>query len=267
VPERHWIRGLHRDIKGGAFDWLMCCVVACVASGAAVHVQEVTRNRRTVWDRVYTAAQATRGEAAYQESCGVCHGDGLRGTDEGPALAGRVFEQHWFEDSVKNLFTKMQTRMPADAPGSLADAAYLDIVAYLLKVNGFPAGEKELPLDVESLGRIQIVGEGGPGAIPDSALVQVVGCLTRDPNNSWTVIHTTEPVRTRDPEASKPDALNASKGAPLGTHTFRLLDVPQLDPAIRAGHKVEVKGFLIRRPGDDRLNVTSLQTISPSCDP
>ena len=240
------------------------CVAATLASGGA---QPLTRNGPTVWDRVYSAAQAKRGEAAFQEHCSVCHGDGLRGTDDGPALAGRAFEQHWLEDSVKNLFTKIETRMPADAPGSLADAAYLDIVAYLLKANGFPAGDKELPLDVESLARIQIVGEGGPGAIPDSALVQVVGCLTRDRDNSWMVVNTTGPIRTRDPEASKPDALNASKSSPLGTQIFRLLDVPRLDPAIRAGHKVEVKGFLIRGSGDDRLNVTSLQTLSPSCDP
>jgi quinoprotein glucose dehydrogenase len=242
-----------RRVTGVLF---VSCVAATVASGGGP----------TVWDRVYSAAQAKRGEAAFQEHCSVCHGDGLRGTDEGPALAGRVFEQHWFEDSVKNLFTKIQTRMPADAPGSLADAAYLDIVAYLLEANGFPAGDRELPLDVESLARIQIVGEGGPGPIPDSALVQVIGCLTRDRDNSWMIIHTTEPVRTRDPEASKPDALSASKAVPLGTHTFRLLDVPRLDPAIRAGHKVEVKGFLIRRPADDRLNVTSLQTLGSSCD-
>jgi quinoprotein glucose dehydrogenase len=245
----------------------MCCVVVSVTTSAAVHVQDATRNGNTVWDRVYTSAQATRGQAAYQESCSVCHGDGLRGTDEGPALAGRVFEQHWFEDSVKNLFTKIQTRMPADAPGSLADAAYLDIVAYLLQANGFPAGETELPVDVDSLARIRIVGESGPGAIPDFALVQVIGCLTRDRDNSWMVTRTTEPIRTRDPERSTQDAIDALKSAALGTRSFRLLDIPQSKLTISAGHKVEVKGFLIRRPGDDRLNVTSLQTVSSRCEP
>ena len=240
------------------------CVAATLASGGA---QPLTPGARTVWDRVYTPAQAMRGEAAYQEHCSVCHGDGLRGTDEGPALAGRVFEQHWLEDSVKNLFTKIQTRMPADAPGSLADAAYLDIVAYLLQANGFPAGETELPVDVDSLARIRIVGESGPGAIPDFALVQVIGCLTRDRDNSWMVTRTTEPIRTRDPERSTQDAIDALKSAALGTRSFRLLDIPQSKLTISAGHKVEVKGFLIRRPGDDRLNVTSLQTVSSRCAP
>jgi mono/diheme cytochrome c family protein len=230
-------------------------------------IPQAAGNSKTVWDGVYTSAQATRGEAAYQEQCSVCHGAGLRGTDEGPSLAGRDFEQHWFEDSVKNLFIKVRTTMPADAPGSLAEAMYLDIVAHVLRANGFPAGETELPLDVEALSRVQIVGKGGPGAIPDSALVQVIGCLTRDRDSSWIVTRTTPPVRTRDPDASAAVALDAAKASPPGTHAFRLLEIARFDPATRAGHRVEVKGFLVRRPGDDRLNVTALQTLASSCDP
>ena len=236
--------------------------LCCVAAGLVL----LDAQAPTVWDGVYTAAQATRGEAAYQESCSVCHGAGLHGTDEGPALAGRIFEQHWFEDTVRSLFVKIQTMMPADAPGSLEAAAYRDIVSYLLKANGFPAGDNELPLDIESLGRIQIVGRGGPGPVPDSALVQVFGCLTRDGDKGWIVSHATAPARTRDPELSKPAALVASPAARQGAHTFRLLDVTHLDAATHAGQSVEVKGFLIRRPGDDRLNVTSLQKLGSRCE-
>ena len=34
--------------------------------------------------------------------------------------------------------------MPAGAPGSLTDAEYIDIIAYMLRVNDFPAGREEL---------------------------------------------------------------------------------------------------------------------------
>jgi hypothetical protein len=208
-----------------------------------------------------------RGQTAYQEHCAVCHGDGLRGTDEGPALAGRTFEQHWFEDSLGNLVTKVRTTMPADAPGSLDESAYLAIVAYVLEENGFPAGRSELPREADSLARIQIVGKDGPGEVPDSALVQVIGCLARDGDASWMVTHATRPVRTRDPEASGPDALRAANAAAPGTHTLRLLEVARFEPVLRPGQRAEVKGFLIRQPGGDRVNVTSLQALGSSCNP
>src|SRR5262249_18903363 len=132
--------------------------------------------------------------------------------------------------------------------------------------NGFPAGDTALPLDVDSLARIQIVGESGPGAVPDSALVQVIGCLARGSDSSWIVTRTTEPMRTRDPERSKPDALDALKSAPFGTGTFRLLDIPPSEHAISAGQRAEVKGFLIRRRNGDRLNVTSVGVTPAGCD-
>jgi mono/diheme cytochrome c family protein len=233
----------------------------------ALVLASVSAQSPTVWDGVYTSAQAMRGQTAYQEHCAVCHGDGLRGTDEGPALAGRTFEQHWFEDSLNNLATKIRTTMPADAPGSLPEAAYLDIVAYVLEENGFPAGRTELPRDAQLLARIQIVGKDGPGEVPDSALVQVLGCLARDGDTSWRVTRATRPVRTRDPEASAPDARAALDAAAPGTYTLRLLEVARFERALRAGQRAEVKGFLIRQPGGDRLNVTSLQTLGSTCDP
>ncbi|MND03959.1 hypothetical protein D3C83_240170 [compost metagenome] len=47
--------------------------------------------------------------------------------------------------------------MPQNAPDSLGDRAYVDLVAYLLQANGSPAGAQELPLDVAELERISIV--------------------------------------------------------------------------------------------------------------
>jgi hypothetical protein len=124
-----------------------------------------------------------------------------------------------------------------------------------------------LPRDAASLARIQIVGKDGPGEVPDSALVQVIGCLARDGDTSWMVTRATRPVRTRDPESSAPDSLRTSDVAAPGTHTLRLLEVARFERTLRAGQRAEVKGFLIRQPGGDRLNVTSLQTLGSSCDP
>jgi hypothetical protein len=74
-----------------------------------------------------------------------------------------------------------------------------------------------------------------------------------------------EPVRTKNPAASTDDELKSSEASALGTQTFRLLNVfPSPDPY--KGHKVEAKGLLIRDPGGDRLNVTSVQTLAARCD-
>ena len=47
--------------------------------------------------------------------------------------------------------------MPLDARGALATEQYVDILAYILQENGFPAGEGDLVADPEALAGIRIV--------------------------------------------------------------------------------------------------------------
>jgi polar amino acid transport system substrate-binding protein len=42
------------------------------------------------------------------------------------------------------VFDYIKTTMPADEPGSLRDAEYMDILAFVIQANGFPAGGREL---------------------------------------------------------------------------------------------------------------------------
>src|SRR5581483_322146 len=98
---------------------------------------------KTVLDGVFTDTQAKRGETAYGMTCAGCHGEDLSGRAMGP-LRGDRFLDRWREDSLDVLFTHIRTRMPANAAGSLSEAAYLDILAYILQANGFPAGPGEL---------------------------------------------------------------------------------------------------------------------------
>src|SRR5690242_16567358 len=92
--------------------------------------------RRTVWDGVYTEAQAIRGMTSYGQSCGGCHAL----TPEGRApLVGDAFWKSFAQKSVGELLSFVSKYMPNGAPGSLSAAAYQDIVAFVLKSNGFPA--------------------------------------------------------------------------------------------------------------------------------
>ncbi len=110
--------------------------------------------QKTIWDRIYTEEQAKRGQEIYVRACGVCHGDDLRGAD-GPALVGSVFSVRWRDEPVARIFGTRST-MPQDNPGGLGAQAYVDIISFVLKANGSPAGDVELPPDPERLERIFI---------------------------------------------------------------------------------------------------------------
>lgn len=111
---------------------------------------------KTTADGVYTAAQAERGNAAYQQSCAVCHGGVLQGEEENPPLSGKHFDARWGGKPLSALYGFINSQMPLGQPGSLGTAAEADIVAYILQVNKFPAGQAELPPDSNVQGAITI---------------------------------------------------------------------------------------------------------------
>jgi len=100
----------------------------------------------------YTEAQADRGEDAYAEHCEVCHGSTLSGSAETPPLVGTGFRNRFATGSPLALFSYAATAMPQQAPGSLTPETYADITAYLFSRNRIPAGDAELPFDLDVLG-------------------------------------------------------------------------------------------------------------------
>lgn len=100
----------------------------------------------------YSAEQADRGEDQYESQCEECHGDDLRGGLIGGApLRGVSFEQKFADGSpASGLFVYMSTLMPPNAPGRFSPSVYADLMAYILKRNGFRAGAP-LPSDVDEL--------------------------------------------------------------------------------------------------------------------
>ena len=106
---------------------------------------------RTVWDGVYTDAQAERGRASYQQSCAACHREDLRGDSTAPSLVGESFTFLWGDMEVGELLARMQKLMPPERPGSLPAQTYIDIVAFMLQKNAFPSGDLELNTDTAAL--------------------------------------------------------------------------------------------------------------------
>jgi cytochrome c len=117
--------------------------------------------KRSVWDGVYTEAQAMRGERDYGRSCERCHGVDLTGdaTTEVPALQSAPFVEQWQGKTAKDLFDLIKRSMPADQPDSLTTRAYVDIVAYLMSANHFPSGSQELSREPGDLQQIRIEAE------------------------------------------------------------------------------------------------------------
>ena len=217
---------------------------------------------RTVWDGVYTQAQAERGRNAFLATCARCHGDDLAGFRG--AMDGERFMEGWGEDTVQSLYDRIHTTMPPGQAGSIPDQSYVDIVAFFLSRNKFPTGEKEL--GVEGLDEIRIQGKDGPTEVPSFAMVQVIGCLTQEAKDVYKVTTATDAVRARDPKESTGEALEAAKAAPLGESTYDLLrNVIYLEPEGLVGKKIEVKGFLIRDDKGDRINVSTLQPLAETC--
>jgi mono/diheme cytochrome c family protein len=105
----------------------------------------------------YTKAQATAGKDVFDKTCAVCHGDHMQG-GVGPALAGDQFlsVSQFQKISAEYFYNFISTHMPLTDPGSLTKQQYLDIMAYMLEVNGYPAGSHELTDNKEELGAIKI---------------------------------------------------------------------------------------------------------------
>jgi len=106
---------------------------------------------------VYTAEEAQRGKAIYQNQCGMCHGDALEGQGQNSPLAGTIFLNNWTGQTVADLFMKTIVMMPAMDPGTLTPKDTAEVIAYILRANKFPAGKTELSSDPQSLEMIHIV--------------------------------------------------------------------------------------------------------------
>jgi mono/diheme cytochrome c family protein len=127
--------------------------LAIIVVGLSLQVASQTP-RQTVWDGVYTAEQATRGQALYKTHCGYCHRDDLigGGSEAGaPALKGPIFTIRWRDQPVADMFVTIGTTMPQNKPDSLTPQVVIDIISYLLKSNNMPPGNAELPADLDAL--------------------------------------------------------------------------------------------------------------------
>ena len=109
---------------------------------------------RSVWEKVFTAEQAKRGQAVYSADCAACHGAMLDGIDAAPALLGGGFMGRWDGVNLGDMVERIRVSMPLSDPASLSRQQVVDLLSYILSANGVPAGDAELPPEPARLGQI-----------------------------------------------------------------------------------------------------------------
>ena len=242
----------------------MCGMVRHIRTGiavfAAVNVTLMMTARaqapRTVWTGVYTDAQAERARATFDTTCSRCHTLTSVGNVQGGPLAGDKFWTAFTQKSVGDLLSFVSKNMPNGNGGSLSPSTYNDLVALILKSNGFPTGTAEVT--PEAVADVQIIPKDGPGELPANVLARVVGCLQKD-GSDWVLVNATSPERIEKTGAGPNDATK-----PLGNKSFTLKFVlTRLDSYV--GQRMSASGMLIGAGGTDGINVTTVSRVAETC--
>ena len=154
-------------MSASKLTFLYCAILAAVLVGATANREapraearrplgRVAHAARSVWDSVYTAEQAKRGEAIYVARCARCHAEKLTGQNDSPTLVGPMFLANWNNFTVFDLNDKIYTMMPSDSVGVLSRELVTDVMTYVFSFNGFPAGKTEMQPTPEYMKDIKI---------------------------------------------------------------------------------------------------------------
>jgi len=127
---------------------------ALVLVSAAADAQAQTPSDvRPATAGVYKEAQAISGDSLFQRNCVSCHTPQFHADEQ--------FRMNWLGRTVYDLFKLLKTTMPEDNIGGMSDDDYTRVIAYILKLNGFPAGTDSLSADSLAQKRIRIGSDSG----------------------------------------------------------------------------------------------------------
>ena len=125
---------------------LVIAAAAIVASASAAQAQG--SDIKPASAGVYKEEQAIRGDTVFQRTCLSCHTPTFHADEQ--------FRMNWIGRTVYDLFKLLKTTMPEDNIGGLTDDDYTRVIAYILKLNGYPAGADSLSADSLAQKRIRI---------------------------------------------------------------------------------------------------------------
>jgi S-disulfanyl-L-cysteine oxidoreductase SoxD len=126
---------------------------------AAAVAFTLMQGARSVWDGVYTEAQAARGATLFDRACAECHGSAGAGGGMAPALVDAAFLANYDGQTVGDLFDRNRNTMPVGREGQLSAAQAADLTAFMLQVNRFPSGATELSAQSAALKTIAFIAQ------------------------------------------------------------------------------------------------------------
>ena len=130
--------------------------VIAMLMAVAFRIPASAQTSKTVWDGLYSEAQATRGRGLYESKCLSCHGPDLSGGEMAPPLIGIGFQSNWNGLSLGDLSERIRISMPLGQEGSLSRQQVSDVIAVILAAGEYPAGSAELPREPDVLKTLQI---------------------------------------------------------------------------------------------------------------
>ena len=119
--------------------------VSITAGGARTQPEDP----KSILDRIYSVAQAERGDARFKVSCSSCHTAG--------DFAGGAFAERWSGQTMGEVFDFVSNTMPENDPGGLKPEEYASVLAYILRMNAYPVGSDDMPADKDALKKFEIV--------------------------------------------------------------------------------------------------------------
>jgi mono/diheme cytochrome c family protein len=124
----------------------LVCILTAVGRDAAGQTSAKQAARSTKIG-VYSREQADRGQDVYFGMCKSCHTPEFH--------TAPAFTAKWNGKPLSALYEYIRDQMPKNEPGSLSEQEYVDVLAYVLKLNHMPSGKVELPSDPKKLGMIR----------------------------------------------------------------------------------------------------------------
>lgn len=135
-----------RSMPGGLTNG--ATMLLLVAALLVTPTSRATAQPRTTMAGVYTADQATKGREVFNSNCLGCHTTASH--------QGTAFQLKWFGRPLYDLYDFLSQAMPKAAPGSLTEDEYVWVTAYILRLNGMPAGRTELNAEPSWLKAVRV---------------------------------------------------------------------------------------------------------------
>jgi len=148
---------IHMFTRAALMTALLLTPLAAPAQTTASPAETRYQPFPTIWSGVYANEEADRGQQTAARLCGRCHGPDLRGTSQAPRLTGAAFFDRWHDLMMLDVIAWIQSAMPGNHAFFVPAKETREVVAYMLRESGVPAGREPISTDMDVLSHLLIL--------------------------------------------------------------------------------------------------------------